>query len=294
RRMDDSLPRIEAYIAERGHINAANALRELYYRCPGENFAGSAQAALEKLGELKIYPEAEYWLGEVYRAEGELSIALGQYGKAHDARDLLEVPGFDVEILYKIAELRRLRREFNEMEESYREILKQDTLWIQDADSFMRRAMARTLENDGIDRFLAMYRYNNSAAEKAHRMLGFYYYDSGRYGNAAEQLLFSFLIQSTLIAEELARENYGYSVSGAADLINSAERRDELASYMAGSEFYRTIYYLGSALYGDGKLRPARELWSLLRGRPGAGEWRTRAEAQLASPYVEQLRERRP
>ncbi|MDR1178310.1 MAG: hypothetical protein LBK64_05735, partial [Spirochaetaceae bacterium] len=164
RRMDDSLPRIEAYIAERGHINAANALQELYYRCPRENFNGSAQAALEKIGELKLYPEAEYWLGEVYRTEGELSIALGQYRKAHDARDLLEIPGFDLEILYKIAELRRLRREFNEMEETYQEILSQDTLWIQDADSFMRRAMARTMENDGLDRFLAMYRYNNGAA----------------------------------------------------------------------------------------------------------------------------------
>jgi tetratricopeptide (TPR) repeat protein len=294
RRMGDSLSRIEAYIAERGYINAANALEELYYRCPRENFEGSVQAALKKIGELKAYPEAEYWLGEVYRAEGELSIALGQYSKAHEDRDLLEIPGFDLEILYRTAELRRLRREFNDMEESYTTILEQDTLWMQDSDSFMRRAMARTLETEGIDRFLAMYRYNNGVVEKAHRMLGFYYYDVGRYNHAAEQLLFSFLIQSTLMAEELSRGNYGYSVSGAADLINAAERRSELASYMADVDFYRTIYYLGSALYGDGKPRPARELWGLLRGRTGAGEWRTRAEAQLASPYVEPMRERRP
>jgi hypothetical protein len=154
--------------------------------------------------------------------------------------------------------------------------------------------MTRTLENDGLDRFLSMYRYNNSAAERAHRILGFYYYDSGRYGNAAEQLLFSFLIQSTLIAEELARREYGYSVSGAASLIDDAGKRSELVSYMADSDFYRMVYYLGSALYGDGKLRPARELWGLLRGRSEAGEWRIRAEAQLSSPYMEPLRERRP
>jgi hypothetical protein len=294
RRMGDSLSMVETYIAEGGYINAANALRELYYRYPREKLEGSVQAALTKIGELKAYPEAEYWLGEVYRAEGEWAIALSQYQKAYDERELLEAPGFDVEILYTTAELRRLRREFNEMEETYREILTRDTLWTQDADSFMRQAMTRTLENNGVDRFLFMYRYDNSAAEKAHRMLGFYYYDSGRYHNAAEQLLFSFLIQSTLLAGELTRRDYDYSVSSAANLIDAAEARSELRSYMAGSDFYKTIYYLGSALYGDGKLRPARELWSLLRGRSAAGEWRTRAEAQLASPYVEQLRERRP
>jgi tetratricopeptide (TPR) repeat protein len=293
RRMGDSLARVESYIAERGYINAANALKELYYRYPKEKLEGSAQAALTKIGELKIYPEAEFWLGELYRAEGEWGIALAQYRKAYDARDFLEVSGFDIEILYKIAEILRLRREFNEMEEAYAEILKQDSLWTGDSDLFIRQAMARTLENDGVDRFLAMYRYNNSVSEKAHRMLGFYYYESGR-PRAGEHLLFSFLIQATVMAEELIRRDYDYEVTSASKLIDSAERRDELRAYMAEVDFYKTVYYLGSALYANGRLKSARDLWGLLRGRSEAGEWRIRAEAQLASPYVEPIRERRP
>jgi hypothetical protein len=158
----------------------------------------------------------------------------------------------------------------------------------------MRQAMIRTLENDGIDRFLSMYRYNNAAVEKAHRMLGLYYYESGRYNKAADHLLFSFLIQTTLMAEELIRRDYEYTVTGAADLINTALTRSSLVSYMDEADFYKLVYYLGSALYGAGSLRPARDMWMLLRGRSEAGEWRIRAEAQLASPYMEPTRERRP
>jgi tetratricopeptide (TPR) repeat protein len=294
RRMEDSLSRVEAYIDERGYINAANALKELYYRYPRERLQGSARAALEKLGELKAYPEAEYWLGEVYRSEGEWGIALTQYQKAYEGRDFFEAPGLDLEILYKTAELRRFRREFNEMEAVYGEIIKRDSLWTGDTDSFMKNAMIRTLENDGIDRFLTMYRYNNTEVEKAHRMLGFYYYESGRYDKDPEHLLFSFLIQCTVMAEELTRRDYEYSVTSAADLLDTALTRSSLVSYMAELDFFKTVYYLGGVLYGIGRLKPARDMWGLLRGRPEAGEWRTRAEAQLVSPYLEQIRERRP
>jgi tetratricopeptide (TPR) repeat protein len=292
RRLGDSLSRIESFIAERGYSSAAAALEELYYRYPKEKLDNSAAAALAMLGELKVYPEAEFWLGELYRSEGEWAIALSQYQKAYAARNLLEYSGFDIEIQYRIAELRAIRREFNEMAGAYEEILTRDSLWMQDADSFVKRAMIRILESDGVDRFLTMYRYDDSSSERAHRMLGFFYLDSGRYSKALEQLLFSFLIQNTLIIEELSRRNYDYAFSSARELLDAARSRPELVSYMSEVDYYKTIYYLGSAFYGDGKLKPARELWTLLQGRGEAGEWRTRSEAQLASPFVEQIRER--
>jgi tetratricopeptide (TPR) repeat protein len=298
RRMGDSLVLIEPYIVERGHIDAAEALAELYYRVPKASLGDSARAAMETIGRFKDFPDAEYWIGEAYREEGEFGIALKQYEKAYEQRALLETPGFDLEILYKIAYIQRLRRDYAAMEERLLEILKRDTLWAADtadrrSESFVRTAMMRTLENEGVSRFLTLYRYNNQDVERAHRLLGLYYHALGRHERGVQHLLFAFLIQNSVLLEEIIKNQFDFSFTTLDELMAATPRRTVLLSYMEEVEYYKTLYYLGTSLYGSGRLPPARELWAFLSSRGGlpgdaAGEWSARGAAQLRSPFLEQ------
>ncbi|MDR0641936.1 MAG: hypothetical protein LBG07_05685 [Treponema sp.] len=300
RRIGDSLDLLETYIKDREQMAAAEILAELYYRLPREAYRNSAALALEELGKFKEYPEAEYWIGEVYRLEGELNLALGQYSKALAGGALLEDPALELELLYKTADLHRIRQEHKRMEETLLRIVNGndargrpwDPLWSGNAGSsgqFVRNSMARTLENSGPARFLVMYRYNNGAVEKAHRLLGLYYYASSRYNLAEEHLMFAFLIQNSILIEELQRRRYDYIFESLETLMDSMDRREDLANYMTQVDYYRCTYYLGSALYGIGKGSPARELWSFLGGREQIGEWRGRALTQLQRPSLEAL-----
>jgi tetratricopeptide (TPR) repeat protein len=294
RRLGDSLDRIEVYMAERNYSNAAAALGELYYRIPRDSLNNSAARALAALGRLKDYPEAEYWIGETYRAEGELGIALAQFQKAYDLRGLLENSGFDVELKYKIADIHRIRQEYTLMERTLLEILQGDTpedpprdsLWTDDA-SFAKNALSRTLENDGIDRFLTLYRYTNTAVEAAHRLLGFYYYASGRHSRAEEHLMFAFLIQNTILIEEIIRAQYDFTYTNLDDLMAEIRGNSPLAADIEDAEYYKTAYYLGTSLFGAGKLASARLFWNFLSGQDRAEEWRVRSRTQLRSPFVE-------
>jgi tetratricopeptide (TPR) repeat protein len=220
RRLGNSLERVETYIAERNQLNAQAALAELYYRVPKASLQDSAQAALKAIGDFKDFPDAEYWIGETYRVEGEFSIALQQYQKAYDQRDLLQNAGFEVEILYKMADIHRRLQEYNEMEELLQDILTRDTLWFETSNSYTRTAMMRTLVNNGVNRFLTLYRYNNQPVEQAHRELGLYYLASGRSNRAEEHLLFSFLIQTTIIIEEIIRTHYDFTFSALEPMIS--------------------------------------------------------------------------
>jgi tetratricopeptide (TPR) repeat protein len=287
RRLGDALDLVERYIAERGRIDAARALEELYYRVPKENLENSASRTLEEFDRLKAYPEAEYWIGETYRAEGELGIALSQYRKAYEQRAFLETPGFDAEILYKIADIYRIRQEYTLMERSLLEILEGDNLWSQDSSTFIRSAMTRTVENDGIDRFLTLYRYNNPVSLRAHRLLGFYYSASGRHNRAAEHLVFAFLIQNSIFIDEIIRSRYDYAFTTLNNLLDEVMRRSAPASYFGETEYYKTLYYLGAAFFGSGRLNAARHFWTACAGRQDAGEWQARSRAQLRSPFVE-------
>jgi tetratricopeptide (TPR) repeat protein len=286
RLLGDSLEKMELYIADHYRENAAAALAELYYRVPRASLGGSARRVLTELDRLKDYPEAEYWIGETYLAEGELGVALGQFEKAYGLRGLLEVPGFALEILYEIVDIHRRRQEYNEMEKRALEIIDSDTLWSGDAGVQLRGAMFRTLKNDGLTRFLTLYRYNNPAVERAHRLLGLFYYASGRHYPAEEHLMFAFLIQNTVIIEEVIRDRYDYSFNGLGGLLNEALRKPLLRSYLEEAEYYKTAYYFAGSLYGADNALPAAQLWRFLEGQDEAGEWRGRARNQLVNPVI--------
>ncbi|MDR0600723.1 MAG: hypothetical protein LBG84_11730 [Treponema sp.] len=288
RRLGDDLGLVEVYIEREFRTDAAEALKELYYRVPKRRLNNSAQAALREIQKLKIYPEAEYWIGEVYRAEGELGVALSQYQKAYDHRDLLETPGFDTEIRYKTADLRRVRTEYTEMVTILEDILKADALWSR--ESFTRSNMTRSLETNGIDRFLLLFRHNVPMVEKAHRRLGLYYYAYGRHTRAAEHLLFAALIQNTLIIEALKKNAYDYTFTGLERLMDDVRPRRDLLAFIAETEYFRTLYYLANSLYAGGKSASAREIWAFLRDR-GQGEWRGRSADQLRNPRLDRIPE---
>ncbi|MDR1025648.1 MAG: hypothetical protein LBL56_07970 [Treponema sp.] len=298
RGIGDSLTILESYIAERRHVDVEKALGELYYQVSRESLQDSALRALEELGKYKDYPEAEYWIGEIYRVEGELNLALGQYRKALAQSALLEDPNFELELLYKTADLYRIRQEFRQMEETLLKIVEEnnvrgeawDPLWQGSAGnsgSFVRDSMSRTLENSGPERFLVMYRYNNGLVERAHRLLGFYYYASSRYNRAAEHLMFAFLIQNSILIGEIQRSRYDFVFESLENLLNSLPRGEELLDYIGQVEYYRCAYYLGSSLYGIGREASARILWTFLGGRQQIGQWSGRALAQLQRPSLE-------
>jgi len=324
RRIGDSLDKIERFSRERHYTAASSALDELYYRLPKTGFDNSANAALAAFEKLKNYPEAEYWIGEVYRVEGELPLALVQYRKAYSMREVLEDPGFSVTLQYKISSILRTRQEYNEMERSLLAIIGDlDTLWLnsnraevtrqnidatarnpvpvpyeQASASFARTAMTNTLEKEGISRFLELYRYNNNVVEQAHRHLGFYYAVSGR-PSAQQHLMFAFLIQNTIMIEEITRRQFDFTLSdpegrrdrtrGLLILVEEINKNPVLLSYAQETEYYKTAYYLGSSLYRNGKTEAARDLWEFLAVQPQAGEWQNRAVAQLRNPHFEPI-----
>ena len=289
RRLRDDLGLLEKYIEREFRVDAADALKELYYRVPKGSLNNSSNAALAQLSRLKNYPEAEFWLGEVYRMEGEFGISLSQYQKAYEQRALLENPEFDREILYRIAGLRQVRREYTEMSKVLEDILKKDTLWSR--ESFNRSNMLRSLETNGVNRFLVLFRHNEPYVEKAHRTMGFYYYNSGRHERSVENLLFAFLIQNSVVIDALLHSRYNYTFASLSDLMNDIARRRDLLAYLEEIEYFKTMYFLANSLYAVNRRNVARELWIFLRDN-ASGEWRSRALSQLSNPRLDQISER--
>jgi len=291
RRMGDALDWVDRFVRERHFSAAAAALDELYFRVPRERFGNSVSAALGELGALGYFPEADIWIGRTFLAGGEQELAMRQFERALANRHLLENPGLATDLMYEIAEIRRLRGEYREMERALLAALEDSALWAGagqgwQAGTFARDAMTRTLQDSGVERLLSLYRYGDSRSMRAHRELGFFYAASGRHARAQEHLMFAFLIQNTVIIDELIRRRFDFAFTTLADLADEISRDRFLLSYAEDGEYYRVAFYLGNALFGNGHAVRARELWGFVASREGAGQWQARAAAQLRAPRV--------
>jgi hypothetical protein len=113
--------------------------------------------------------------------------------------------------------------------------------------------------------------------------------------------MFAFLIQNTVIMEEVKRRQYDFTfttqkdVSGEnnirslAALAEISNKNALLTAYMEEVEYYKTAYYLSLSLYRNGKPSVARAIWEFLAVVPQAGEWQSRAINQLRYPHFEPI-----
>ena len=291
RTLGDSLDWVERFVRERHFSAAAAALDELYFRFPGERFGNSATAALEALGTLRHFPEAEAWIGRTFLAGGETGLALRQFQLALSQGHLMENPAAASDLLYEIAEVRRLRQEHLEMERALLSVLEESALWAGagtgwQAGPFARDAMTRSLELNGAERLIALFRYGNARTLRAHRELGFFYAASGRHNRAQEHLMFAFVIQNTIVIDELLRRDFDFEFTTLDALADVIAGDRFLRNYAEDNDYYRVAFYLANSLFGNGNPVRARELWTFVAGREGSGEWGFRAAAQLLSPQI--------
>ena len=99
--------------------------------------------------------------------------------------------------------------------------------------------------------------------------------------------MFAFLIQNSVMLDELKRTQYDYTFTTLEALSNEINWNRVLSDYAEKKEYFKTAYYLAASLYANGKAGPAKGIWSYLSSQGRAGEWQTRSSNQLRSPHVE-------
>lgn len=291
RALGDSLSKLELFLKDKPSKRISEIISEIKYQYKDTVIQDSSQKIISLIDQLRLYPEAEFWIGEVYRVEGEIKIALKQYERALSQQLAIENNGFTTLIRYKIAEMHYLLKDYLNYEKVLINILSSDTLWSADAhsQSFIRTAMFKTLTEDGINRFLVLYRYDLTDVEQAHRKLGFYYYTTGRYDKAVEHLTYAFLIQNTLLIKEIQRREYGYIFSDYTQLLRNLNRYVDLEPFINDVDYYKTNYYLAAALFAVGQRSTAFSLWTILSKYDQAEEWQKRSQTQLKKPFIEPI-----
>jgi tetratricopeptide (TPR) repeat protein len=263
-----------------------------YYQKSLEAFRGGefgeCMRLLKNLGD--AYGESAESLhlrARVYEQEGELDLAEKYYYAS------LEKGGFDVPdeayaVRYRLAAMYERRKNYKKYEDTLLEILSGHAMYAQARYARLRDSYVSTLLARGFDSLALLYRVPLDFAQEAHRDLGAFYCRTGRGQSALLHLAFANLAVVSTLSDELKRLDPDYGFRGLEDALKRGAFRPELRDFLQRTEFFRSLYFLASALYGQGRGEEARKIWGIAADY-GAGEWKTWSRNQLLAPRAEPL-----
>ncbi len=251
---------------------------------------GDSTDALRKAAaDLRYYPEAEFGIGRIYLAEGEARLAELQMLRAYDMSGSLELGDDRYAMLESLADVYKAQGDLQDYEQRLREIADASDLFAA-KDDFYRNAMERTLAQQGVDKFMTLYRVDEGFATRAYSSLGSLYLEAGR---PLAVIYLAAAVNAVLTREidEIKVDEPDYAYAGLADLASRIAAGREMWAYASNSGLWRDMVLLGEALAQGGSRDTARELWSAVASTLGRAEprlgradpWRKRAAADFAS-----------
>jgi hypothetical protein len=244
---------------------------------------GDSLEALRKAAlNLSHYPEAEFWIGRVYQAEGESRLAELQMLHALDMGASLEVPEDRFAMLEDLAAIYKIQGDLKDYELRLREVADASDLFA-GKDQYYRNALERILANQGFDKFMALYRIQESKALDAYSKLGEFYLEARR-PLATLYLAASVNAMLTREIEGLRVDSPSFAYTSLSDLAARIQGDRQLSGFAAEKGLWRDLLLLGEALAAAGNRDTAREIWTVLTKTPGIAEpWGRRAAAALLS-----------
>jgi tetratricopeptide (TPR) repeat protein len=230
-------------------------------------------------------PEAHFGLGRAYKAIGDYQVAEEHLQDALRAQADFTVADRVFLVRYERADIYRTRRDFARYERELVRIIADDP----PPDEIIIPSDAHeALAEQGLDRFLVLYRLPESGSTRARGMLAELLVGLGRYDEAAENATIAVLQAfTTLIGAEIRRDPT-YEFTTVAELLERTRRSRPTRDYLEQSTIFHDLYYLAGAYWGE-RDRTAIDVWQLLTRIDAEGTWGARATRRLADPQPEPL-----
>ncbi len=153
-------------------------------------------------GDGVLTPEAKYWIGKVYQAEGDYLLAEQRYEEALEDARFLYVPGTRWDIYYSLSEIYLNRREFDRYEQTLLSVF--DNEMQRNSDIIRREhSYVQVLKTDGLDKLLLLYRLKLSYSLEAASRLGRLYNSSELWKSSLIKNLYVMLTVFSAGIEEL-------------------------------------------------------------------------------------------
>lgn len=252
-------------IFEQRNENSCINIINYYLKIKGKDyFENSMQKLLKYLEESMVYPEAHKLIGDIYKLEGEYDFAEEYYQLALKNADVLDIPDEKYDILYMLAEISRLKNNYDLMEVRLLNIFVNDKAF---QDQALNKAMLHTITSDkknSMEKFFNLYRANSYLSIDAYNQLAEYYYSKDNLEKALNFAALSTITSFTKINDIIESRNSDYQYENLSIFFQEAAFYDDIVKWGNETKAWSSFNILAKYCKESGYNNFARELLKVL------------------------------
>lgn len=281
RRVGDDINQILVVLNERNEKDSIKIINFYIKKKGSDFFENSISKMLSYIQGIKVFPEAQKLIGDIYKLEGEYDFAEEYYKMALENKNVLDVSDEQYEILYMLADISRLENDENLMEIRLLNILVDDKIY---NDNGFKSAILETVKTNNsstVEKLFTLYRANNFYSLRAYKELAEYYHDKNENEKA---LLFAtlFTITSfTKIYDTIKLRNFDYSYENLGTFFQEASFYSDIVEWGSKNYAWESFYVLAKYANEYGYTTFAKELLKILAQFSPERYWQQEAVLQL-------------
>lgn len=259
----DLISDVYRVLEKRQDYEACAILDRIFLIHPPAYFDKSISALLAWLKKSDVYPECDYLIGKVYELEGELTQSRRFYQAAWEAREFLYIPDMRFEIIYSLAQISGLLRQYDDQEKYLLLILTEDPVYgTTNIESATLRAMIHTIKNEQtVEKFFSLYRHHNDIALRAYIELTDIYLRAEEYDRAFRTALLGADIAVTYLSDTLKKTDFMYTYSDFSDLLLRIGANNEILQWTETKQIWNVFLQFADLLYRQGFVLQANDLY---------------------------------
>ncbi len=260
----DNIESVLQILEERNEITCINIIN-YYLKIKGKDyFENSMQKLLKFLEESMVYPEAHKLIADIYKLEGEYDFAEDYYQLALKNSDVLDIPDEKYDILYMLAEISRLKNDFETMEVRLLNILVEDKSFM---DRALNDAMIHTITGNkrkSMEKFFNLYRAHSYLSIDAYNQLAEYYYDNNNLDKAINFAALSTITSFTKINDIISSRNSEYEYKNLSTFFQEASFYEDIVKWGNETKAWSSFNILAKYCKDAGYTYFAKDLLKVL------------------------------
>lgn len=209
----DNIDAVVEVLKERNAEDALTVIHDVLVKRSQEELNYSIAKLVKTVALYEEYPEADFMLGKLYMLEGEYVLADAFLTRAWEHADILDIPDQRFDILYQMAYLAKLQKDYEKFEKSLLLVIASDG-YVNSAgeDGTFIKAVKRSINASDmtLDKLFLLYRSTAYTSLSAYYQLANYYRDNGKQEKALTMSTLAALIAFTRMYEAVKERDMEY------------------------------------------------------------------------------------
>ncbi len=270
-----------AILNERGEQESIDIIN-FYLRIKSEEFfEGDITNLTKYIKRIELYPEAYKVIGDIYKLEGEYDFAEQYYNMALENAEILDIPNQMYDILYMLAEISKLEKNYPQMEVRLLNILVYDHYYKNQALFNSMMGTIKSNRNNSLEKFFNLYRASSYYCLIAYNELIDYYLSLNENDKALKLSALSVLTGFTKIYEILKSRNPDYEYENLSTFFQELSYYSDIIEWGTQNNVWKSFNVLAKITKESGYDIFSKELLKVLAQFTPDSYWQKEAVLQL-------------